>query len=421
MRQLFFFLLLLLSSVLFAQIGVNTFTPDPSSAMDIKSNEKGLLIPRMNATQRDAIVNPANGLMIYQNNMQSGFYYNAGSPATPQWTALLSGPPGVSAGYKIAISQLPFTISQPGSYIVTQNLTGSNGITIQASNVSIDLNFFAVTGNTGNNASGITITGNRTGIVIYNGYINGWGEDGISAASATSFIGMNLQLLNNEGDGLICGDACTLENCHALNNGLDGLDTGNQGKVNHCIATSNLDTGIECENRCEVNLCVSTANGDQGIITGAESRVSNTTAFQNAHYGIRAGNHNQIHDCLASGNGFSGFYISNAGYAFGNLSKINNQHGFEAGQDVVLKDNAADSNTGNGFYSAFNGGKLDNNNSSDNAIGYEITGSDWLIVKNTATGNLVNAFSIGGANKLATIITAANLNTNTNPYANISF
>jgi hypothetical protein len=323
----------------------------------------------MDGGQRDAIVNPANGLMIYQNDNQPGFYYNAGSPAVPNWTALLSGPPGVSAAYKIPISQLPFTITQSGSYIVTQKLSGTSGITIQANNVSIDLNFFSLNGNAGNTASGITVSGTRTGVTIYNGYIQGWGEDGISAATANSFVGLHLQLLNNGGDGLVCGDACTLEQCHALSNGLDGLDTGNQSRVEHCTATANLDTGIESENRCEISQSVCSSNGDQGVITGAESIIAHVTSFQNNHYGIRAGNHNQIHDCIASSNGFSGFYISNAGYAFGNLSKLNSQHGYEAGQDVVLLDNVADSNTGNGFLSSFNGGKLDNNNSSDNCTG----------------------------------------------------
>src|SRR5438270_4345686 len=47
------------------------------------------------------------------------------------------------------ISALPFTISQPGSYFLTQNLTasaGGDGITVLADNVTIDLNGFALTG-----------------------------------------------------------------------------------------------------------------------------------------------------------------------------------------------------------------------------------------------------------------------------------
>lgn len=421
MRRLLLLLLFIYCNGLKAQVGVYTTQPDPSSAMDIKANDKGLLIPRMDLGQRNAIISPANGLMIYQNDNQPGFYYNAGTPAIPQWQALLSGPAGSSAVYKIPITQLPFTITQSGSYILTQSLTGSNGITIQANNVSIDLNFFALSGTAGNTASGITVTGNRTGVTIYNGYVLGWGEDGISAATATSFVGLNLQLLANGGDGLVCGNNCTLQQCQAMGNGLDGLDVGNQGRVRDCTASNNLDTGIECENRCNIEQCVSATNGDQGLFTGAECIITEVNAYQNTHYGIRAGNHNQVNQCIASFNGFSGFYLSNASLAQNNVAKLNTQHGFEAGQDVVLTQNTADSNTGNGYFSSFNGGKLQDNNSSDNAIGYEITGTDWLIVKNTASGNIVNAFSIGGSNKLATVLTSANLNTNTNPFANISF
>ena len=47
------------------------------------------------------------------------------------------------------ISALPFTISNSGSYYLTANLTGaagSDGITILASDVTLDLNGFTMTG-----------------------------------------------------------------------------------------------------------------------------------------------------------------------------------------------------------------------------------------------------------------------------------
>src|SRR5262245_5926864 len=47
---------------------------------------------------------------------------------------------------RTAITALPITISAPGSYYLTQNLTASTGINITVSNVTIDLNGFALTG-----------------------------------------------------------------------------------------------------------------------------------------------------------------------------------------------------------------------------------------------------------------------------------
>ena len=47
-----------------AQVGIGTTTPDASAVLDISSNEKGLLIPRMTTAQRDAIA-AVEGLMVY--------------------------------------------------------------------------------------------------------------------------------------------------------------------------------------------------------------------------------------------------------------------------------------------------------------------------------------------------------------------
>ena len=53
MKQIFTFLAaVLLTATTYAQVGVGTTTPDASSALDITSTTKGLLIPRMTETQR---------------------------------------------------------------------------------------------------------------------------------------------------------------------------------------------------------------------------------------------------------------------------------------------------------------------------------------------------------------------------------
>lgn len=56
-------------------VGIGTTSPDNSAVLEINSTEKGLLIPRMPKEKRDLIANPAEGLILYQTDGNSGFYY----------------------------------------------------------------------------------------------------------------------------------------------------------------------------------------------------------------------------------------------------------------------------------------------------------------------------------------------------------
>ncbi len=71
---------------LFAQVGINTdgSNPDASAMLDIKATDKGVLIPRMTEAERIAISSPATGLLVYQTDGHTGFYYFDGSV----WTFL---------------------------------------------------------------------------------------------------------------------------------------------------------------------------------------------------------------------------------------------------------------------------------------------------------------------------------------------
>lgn len=81
-------LLWILQASVYAQVGIGTTNPNPSAAVDIASTDKGLLIPQMTTVQRIAIANPATGLLIIQTDGVPGFYYNAGTPSTPDWINL---------------------------------------------------------------------------------------------------------------------------------------------------------------------------------------------------------------------------------------------------------------------------------------------------------------------------------------------
>jgi len=57
------------------QVGINTTSPELSAALDINSNNKGMLVPRMLQSERSAIGSPAQGLIVFQTDQTSGFYY----------------------------------------------------------------------------------------------------------------------------------------------------------------------------------------------------------------------------------------------------------------------------------------------------------------------------------------------------------
>ena len=60
----------------FAQIGINTISPDPSSILDIDSSDKGLLIPRVSISDLGSISpitgGSSEGLLVYNTNATTG-------------------------------------------------------------------------------------------------------------------------------------------------------------------------------------------------------------------------------------------------------------------------------------------------------------------------------------------------------------
>mgnify|MGYP000070688548 CR=1 FL=1 len=57
------------------QVGIGTTSPHASAALDITSTSSGLLISKMTQAQRNAIVSPSTGLLIYQIDGAAGFHY----------------------------------------------------------------------------------------------------------------------------------------------------------------------------------------------------------------------------------------------------------------------------------------------------------------------------------------------------------
>ena len=70
MKKIQLLLLLIIPFTMFSQVGIGTNVPESSAQLDVNSTIKGFLPPRMTVTERNAIVNPANGLQIF--NITSG-------------------------------------------------------------------------------------------------------------------------------------------------------------------------------------------------------------------------------------------------------------------------------------------------------------------------------------------------------------
>jgi hypothetical protein len=121
MKKIIAVILVLISTKIIAQnVGVGTLTPNTSAMLDITSNTKGLLIPRMTTTERNAIPVDAttDGLMVYDTYIKSFFYHN-----TTGWVEISTGVAG--ANY--------WTLA---SNNINNNNSGNVGIGISGTNIS---------------------------------------------------------------------------------------------------------------------------------------------------------------------------------------------------------------------------------------------------------------------------------------------
>jgi hypothetical protein len=401
-------------------ITTNGTPPDPSSMLDVKDQTRGLLIPRMTMAQRDLITLPANALLIYQTDQEPGFYYNQGTPVSPQWVSLSVMTDLAHLEDRIRIDSLPYTITTPGSYYVVADLTGTVGISIATSHVTLDLNGYSIRGLAGNNSEGIKVTAALTNIAIRNGGIVNWGREGIKGGLASNSSFTSLHIVANGLDGLVTGNNNFIYGVVAGNNTFDGIDAGESNTVSHCIAANNLNDGIEADAGSSLLECTARDNTDAGIRTTGTTSILNCTSNENNTHGFSCGAGSVVQNSSAFHNTRTGFFFYSACTATGNTSRNNGFQGFEWLNDCVLEQNSASLNGLNGFYTTSTGGKLDNNSSNTNsAYGFRIQNAGGcLIIRNSASGNGLGAFNVLAGNSFATIVTSANLNANTNPFAN---
>jgi hypothetical protein len=214
--------------------------------------------------------------------------------ATPAFAQGSLTPPGAPAPTMKSLAQIepraplaaPITITTAGSYYLTTNLvgvSGQNGITINADDVTLDLNGFALIGVPGS-LNGITAASARRNIAVRNGVVRGWGQAAIALPTADNCRFSDLRITGN-GSGLLAGNQCQVRDCLvSLNPNVAGISVGDLALVQDCIVVSNAFRGILAGNSCRIAGCTVLANatgGNDGIAAGRAALVQNCLAARN--------------------------------------------------------------------------------------------------------------------------------------------
>ncbi len=187
---------------------------------------------------------------------------------------------------RIPIGDLPFPIDQPGSYYLVGDLgpapADTDGITITASDVTLDLCGFALIGagkEAGSSGTGVTYSGTLQNIAVRNGTIRDWRSDGLYLGSAENCLCEGLRSIGNGETGIRTGGHSIIRNCIVESNGSFGL-TGSYGsRVEGNICRQNL-VGIDVDTGAVVigNVCTSNVYGGIQIGTGCTAK-GNTCSY----------------------------------------------------------------------------------------------------------------------------------------------
>jgi hypothetical protein len=249
-------------------VGIGTVNPDNSALLDIKSTNKGFLMPRMSQDQRNAIVKPAKGLIIYQTDNLPGFYYNDGL----SWKPLNN-----SSEYSIAADPNDWTTSG------NAGLSASNFIgTSDAAPLTFKVN---------NGRSGLISTTNGSPTVF--GYLSGFQLT--TGINNTSFGYLSLY--------------STTTGSHNGAFGYGALQNNVSGNYNFAMGSNALLTNTSGAFNMAVgaHALILNTTGSQNSAIGSNALQSNTIGSNNIGIGYNAGYSNQTGD----GNIFIG---ANAGF-----------------------------------------------------------------------------------------------------------
>jgi hypothetical protein len=353
-----------------------------------------------------------------------------------------------------------FTISVPGSYYLTTNLTStkSSVVHITSANVTVDLSGYTIAGNGSGN--GILIDSGASCCTVRNGSVTNC-STGINDSGSHGSSYLNLAVSACSYEGLVSGlnnliEGCQVENCTCF----IALHAVNGSIVRHCAVAYNIgDYGIAAEANstviecsvytntytgtsdgtaaaiwtgpgCNVIGCVLGNNtGVGGIFANAGCTINNCTVTGQSSEvassaGIYAYAYSTVTGCTVTGtssttNSPHGFLLGTAVTMANCTAAGNKGDGFQYGANCLITGCAAHSNSGNGFHGTSTGNRLDGNFATGNSgtgILSSSASADY-IVRNSSTGNTTANYSPTSGANIGPITTAST--TGASPWANL--
>ncbi len=272
--------------------------PDASAILDIQSTTMGVLVPRLTKTQRDAISSPPTGLIIFQTDDTTGFYFYSGS----KWVVIGSEALSINDLYdgKTGGNSVFLGAGAGFSDDATDNLNTGIGDSALYSNSSGYKNtasgYMALYSNLGgynNTATGYkSLVSNTTG--RYNTSIGSLSLYSSTTANSNTAIGESSLYTNTTGhSNTATGRSALYNNTTGYHNTAIGLDvlrsntTGNYNTAVGSLTLRNNQTGTS--NSAFGNEALySNTTGINNTSSGLRSLYSNTTGHYNTALGYKA-------------------------------------------------------------------------------------------------------------------------------------
>jgi trimeric autotransporter adhesin len=293
MKTIMIIVLLATSACVHAQrVGIGTTTPHTSAKLDISADNGGILIPRLTTAQRNAISPAAAGLLVYDSDTKSFWFYTGTawsnlSATTNTWST------GGNAGTDPVSNYIGTTDEMPLVFRVSNLISGR----IDSASAGTSFGYRTMPGTVAfNSAFGFKAMLSNTNSV-FNTAIGAQAMYSNTSGNNNTAVGTNSLFSNTSGFG---NTAVGYQSLFSNTNGVSNTSIGeksliaNTGNGNTALGTAALTNKTTGNNNTAVGLfALSEPTGGSFNIAIGASAGTTATSWSNT---ISIGNHGILND-----------------------------------------------------------------------------------------------------------------------------